>query len=1134
MRHLSQRLVLLAALLAGLDAHAAGLFRPPGQIDLPPLPWVLDAGTVLTEDTQGALYLDNRSCQATPGGPWRTWADSTPPGSGGTEVWGASPVHDGVVGLRLQKMAPDEAHPKGYEQVQILRVRCADIDPKLKVGSAIQVVAQGERDLPPGVTYAPDTGPPIAAADGTVCQARKAGLWCAKPTATGLQQELRIAFGTLDAQLGLPPQPAIDQASQPVTWLLGPAVWTPDNRLFVLAARTIFYPKGALHTYGDTGWLLESLPGGQVVARLAPPGLSGAKSAFDEANQIVYLPQLKALALFPVVQQGDYSHLQVPRKGGNGSGTGVDIDLGATGVGMWLVHLQGPGNGFLSLTDAVARRRSCNTASWNGLMCESAWGPATIWPRPATAAEPSGVGVLLPSTNFLAKGNVEKHMHTHALTLQAADVDLDQDGLSAAEEAAHGSSDWLDDSDGGGTCDTAEVHLAQSQPQVTKDDPWLTHLGPKGRYALVGSRLMIDLHGIGMTGQRVQTWGVAGPLCVAGTCRDVDGEVVATYVPNGKVPHAETKAADGSHLVQLGAAGYERLRWDGVREMAAPMAEVLALLPPQTSEPGELRAMPADLDTLFVMRESHTARVAVFERGQPGRVVFDLQKERCASGLGPCSDKPGKAESGMPVHDLVRDEFRVLGWDPQTRRLLLSVVGVWDVYILGVHATQPPVVLRRGRHVGGLPGWIAPTGHGDLMSDGGLMDSYFSFRPTYLGTGVPGSNPQLLGAWGHTALRVEAGTLLEMVRYEPGVAPGDVLFLARLPNSAPMLYVSKPRGGLVPLWDAPIQRMLSIDGMDVTADLRLCVADRKGRKLWEFSAGLTAVPDVPELEADVGELVDCKYDGAGDLHLLLADPPRIEVRHGLTGDSVLLQTLPADKHPQQLVKKPDGSLEVLYTEEGLRGRLYTKAGRKVEMAQGSFDLTVAGVPMGPVGLWWINKQSTQMEKKPGRVALVERADGVLLFGGTGAEPTPPYALIAQVFAIEPRTRGFSQPWLLEHYAHDTQALAVVPGGLAVDPWTQRPVPDPAPQVDVAVPVAPTPPKGGKQVAAAPVADQGGCQAGRPGGAGGGIGLLVGWLLALVGLRRVAWRGRSADAWASTRPRTDDLAPDGRPGLPPAR
>jgi hypothetical protein len=1101
------RSLLLMGLLLPAHAWALGLFGQPGHVDLPPLPRVFAAGEVLAEDDKGALYLNNRSCQATPTSEWLTWSDTPPPGSPFSEVWGPSPLHDGLMGLRFEKRLPDAQHPAVYEHVQILHVRCADLVPLQPIGVATQVLAEGDRSGPPGVVYAADKGIPIGAPDGTVCQWRHEGLWCARPVAGGLEQEVRIDLAKLDAQLGIVPSPAVEMMKQPEGWQALATIWTPEQRLFVLARRQTFHGTPSSAVYVQPRWLLESLPGGKVIARLAPepPIDAGGHGPIDEVQQMVYLPQLKSLALFPVVQAGDYSHTQVARKGGDGVGNGVSIDLGAAGAGLWLVNLQGPGNGFLSLTDAIARYRSCNTASWGALACESAWAPATIWSRPVTAEFPSGLGILLPSTNYLGQGNVVKQMHTHAVTLQPADLDIDQDGLTAAQEAQHGSSDWLADTDAGGTNDGAEVRLSHSNPAQKGDDPWLAH-SPPGRFALVGSQLLPGLRAWAFQDpqlHRVQTWGVAGPLCMAGHCQDADGRVVLDYAESKTYAYAETKAVDGSHLVLQTSAGFERLRWDGVRELAVKASEVEALLPVATSEPGLLRAVPVDLDTLYIVRESNQARVAVFERGKAGRVVFDLQQERCASGLGPCDQHPGgAAKSSLPIHDIVGDQFTVLGFAPDTGRLLLGVSGVWDLYVVGVHPTEPPVLVRRGQALHALPGWLAPTGHGDLMSDGGLLDAYFTIRDTWMGVGVPANNPQLMGAWGDTALRVQGGTVLEMVRYEPGVAPGDVLMLDAVQGGGGgrMLYASKPRGGRAPLWDQPEADMQGVDGMDVSAEHRLCVADRPGRMLWEYSAGPNGIPSQLEVTALVGDIVDCKYDGVGDLHLLFADPPRTEVRHGLAGNSVPEQTLAVTAHPQQFVKKPDGSLEVLDEAEHLRGRIYTRAGRKVEMAQGTLELRVAGVAMSTVKLWWINSQSPSLAERPGRVALAERPDGLLLVGGSDVESAAPYAVIGRFVAVDPRTRRVAEPWPEQHFANNSVGLAVVPGGLAVDPWTQRPVADPAPQGSTDVPVAPKPPLGGSPV---PVVADGGCQTSTHGH--GGLGL-AGLVLVLW-----VWRRRASVA-----------------------
>jgi hypothetical protein len=1070
-------------LLTAAQAFALGPFSWPGQADLPPIGRSFGIGSMLAEDTDGGVYLTNGTCQVAVGGEWLLY-DFQSLGAGLTDSWGPAPQGDGIVGW-LTTPGADQ----GKEHVQIVHLRCADMKGGPASG-AWQELAAFDRTAgkPP-----PKNQQLLVAKDGSICHVMPdgAGIECATFPNGVLKLDARLDVSDLDARLGVQPDVPNDKLPKddkfvgkvPEAWHVRYGTFAPDGRLFVVAERQswIYGIDGVAYAHPD--WLLELPPGPAPAVIPGKPqpikALKGMLGVAAEAR-IVWEPTLGMIAL---LSSGDYSHEQRAVKGGDGNGNAVTVDFGQAGAGLLLIRPEDGATGYVSLTDAIARRRLCGTATVDAITCESAWGPPHLWQRPD-----GQIGIALPYTDLPQINVVVRDMRLHGVQFDPETLDLDADGLSRKDEAKSGTSDWSEDTDGGGTVDGAELAMAKSNPLLMGDDPWQQYALP-GRFAVARSGLLMGLHDfatiITKKNSYAETWSVQGPLCAGGVCVDVDGQIITHY------SDPAVKSVDGSYLLVTGPEGsWERLFFaDGRRETAVSQAELTQLLPPTPGvQAGPLRALPVDANTLFMAREYGGAKMAVFERGKPGRVVFDLQQSRCDSGLGPCDKHPGgAAKTILPVHDIPRDQMSLIGYVPTTGRVVLGVAGSWDLYLLGVHATEPFAVLRHGPSLGDLLHWILPMGvcspgsrNCDLMSDAGLMDPYLTTRDTWFGPEIADNpiTPHFSGAWGDTALRIADG--MEMVRYEPGVEPGDALIaspvIAPLGSEGVMLYVSKPRGGRVPLWGAAEHGLKGVDGMDVTADGTLCLADRQGKRVWEYVAQFDRVPALLRMNPEVGEILDCKYDAKGDLHLLFNDPPRIEIRQGQSVDTVPGPALAIGKHPQELVKKSDGTLEVLYVEDNLRGRLYTAAGNKVEMAQGTADLSIDGVNKGSFALWWQNKTVTFPPTWGGRITMAERADGLLLIGGTHAAPDPIYVVGSRFFAFDPRTGHSPRPWEDEHYGNWALSVAVVPGGAAVDPWTHRPVTSTvAEDGSPTLPAAPVPPTGGeKQAVAAPA--HSGCQA----------------------------------------------------------
>lgn len=1069
-----------ALLLLALPAHALGPFSWPGQADVPPLGRDFTLGTMLAEDKDGAIYLTNGKCQASATGDWQIFAPTD------TDAWGLAPDADGVVGWLTTP-----GTQVNQEHVQIVRLRCNDVFLKSGASNAWQELASFDR---PAKKTNLKNQPLLVAKDGSICHVLPdgAGLECATIQAGKAQLDMRLDVSDLDARLGLKAVPSdkIPPGDQFVpklaeTWRVRYGTFAPDGRLFLVAERQTWTYGADGVTYAHPDWLLQIAPGPQPPIVPGQPKPIAALKDMPGAGadgRIVWEPKLGMIALFSA---GDYSHVQRSVKGGDGAGNGVSVDFGRAGAGLTLLDFDHRATAYISLTDAIARRRECTTATIDALTCESGFGQPHLWQRPN-----GDIGIVLPFTNLKGVGDVDRAMRLYVVQFDEKTLDLDSDGLTRQQEAELGTSDWNEDSDGGGTVDNTELLISKSNPLQQGDDPWQLVARP-GTFALVRSSLLFglrDFAAIKNVKSFAETWSTQGPLCADGVCLDVDGQVVAHYNPQQNA----IKSADGTHLLVMGPGGWYRLFFgDGRLELAVTLDDLNQLLPPSvTEQAGPLRLLPVDARTLFVAREYGGAKLAIFERDKPGRVLFDVQKSRCDSGLGPCDNHPaGAAKTLLPVHDIPRDELHLLGYIPTTQRVMLGVAGSWDLYLLGVHATEPLAVMRHGPSLGDLLHWIFPIGTCDpgsrtcdLLSDAGLMDPYLTTRATWLGNqlkDVP-AQPHFSGAWGDTALRIADG--VEMVRYEPGVAPGDVLIAqpvdAPVGSEGVMLYVSKPRGGRVPLWPEVEMGLKGVDGMDVTADGTLCLADRQGRRIWEYTAEFDRIPSLLRLNAEVGEILDCKYSANGDLNLLFNDPPRIEVRKGQQMETVPGQALEPGKHPQQLVKKPDGTLEVLYVEDNVRGRLYTAAGQKVEIAQSSQQVTSDGKPLVALTLWWLSANSPSMETWQGRVTMAERPDGLIFIGGTHAALDQMFVVQSRFYAVDPQTGRAPQPWEDSHFGIWALAAAVVPGGKAVDPWTHRPKVLAGPNESSDTPgAAPSAPTGGVKQEV-PQSAAKGCHAGR--------------------------------------------------------
>jgi len=535
---------------------------------------------------------------------------------------------------------------------------------------------------------------------------------------------------------------------------------------------------------------------------------------------------------------------------------------------------------------------------------------------------------------------------------------------------------------------------------------------------------------------------------------------------------------------------------------------------------------PAGPDQVFVtclwtVQDSQTAYdqffVFSFRSGEVGKLLYDHQKARCDSGLGPCD--PSLAEwqavadgtqGKLYPHDLLLAGVSVEGYLPELERLLVNVAGSWGRYTLALSSDHAPEVLtgpllhQGGMRVEGMPTSLLPTGYGEYFTGDGFVDGWLNPHPdAWLQlTEMPAM------FWGGMSVSLHADGVWENVRYTGSGAPGDVLFLDQAQNNLGyMLNRSGPRGGLAYAWESPIP-LQDPWGMDVSEEGLLCIAYRTN---WYHKGGvLVMAPDGPgevpyKLLMEVGELgdvTDCRWGADGSLHWLATDPPRIErLPDFWVETSQLVAELPPESVPIQMVMAPGGVWDVLDANGELRGLIYLKDGRRVEARMESFDIIVdqeVRLNLGQVVY-------TEWPKLVAPTAhtfirFQERPDGLVVAVPFGSQIPPPAGGMSWVF--DPTTGDLWQLSPTPLVPSAGNGLAILPGGSAVDPWPNVTFPDAA---EAIVPPSITAPTQGSTV----TESSGGCSAAPSAQSARGLLLLTLLLCLLVRVRpEHGRRGRS--------------------------
>ncbi|MBL8783328.1 MAG: hypothetical protein JNJ59_00390, partial [Deltaproteobacteria bacterium] len=642
---------------------------------------------------------------------------------------------------------------------------------------------------------------------------------------------------------------------------------------------------------------------------------------------------------------------------------------------------------------------------------------------------------------------------------------------------------------------------------------------------------------------RPRTVGSDGPICVGGQCFGPGGVLVGTYpVARQLGGSSSVVSADASFVMLRTAAGLERFYFaDAREELAVPAADLATHVPTWSPNDSSLHVLPLDPTRTLLVSDGlvdpdRFPAVVVLAEGTTFTVLYDHAKAQRDSGLGVAT-----GDLFAPLDLGVMASIEVIGWNADTERLHLGVRGNWDSWLITVGLDGSARLLGRGRALKGLnalafgrfapgldlyppalPSFLLPTGHGDYLAGGGVMEPFGGYLPaqtTFISNMV---DLPPLAFWGDVLMDtvccgLNEDGLYELVRYDRSVSPGDVLFLRPLPqsgdsNAGAMLYKSGPRGGLAELWPATLSGVLDIGGIDLAPDgsMRLCIADRGQDVVWELEpAGPDGVPEIVRYTADVRGIRDCGYDADGTLRVLATGPSRVLNRAGDFDDLTVTETLPTTPAPIELLRRPDGTNEVRVT-DGLRGKLTLADGRVVTMRESDMVVRVDDVPLpgGDFGERLVYQSQTidYGPTHPAKVTFAVRADGAIVVAPHDGEQRPPYALIGRLTLVGATADAYTGPLAIgDYFAHEGIGLTVVPGGSDADPWTGRTrshAPEPTPKHTDPLSTDPT----DGQADVPPPPEDDGCGASPTANLSGLLGVL-----ALLGL------GRGVDLLRRVRP-----------------
>jgi uncharacterized protein (TIGR03382 family) len=904
--------------------------------------------------------------------------------------------------------------------------------------------------------------------------------------APNFQGETLFTFAELDAHLGIGPlgtnadgTPILAKTLQGTfteareEWLLPDSQLSlPDGRFIVSLIRqsAVARPNDA-GVYQNSAWHFMLPPDAKTVSDLqvvnrprwplrklwpgsVDPDVSLGRPHFDHANDLVVFDA-----------RG--------REFGNDRFLIGDVDdvprgyFGGASYGFYVLDLDAarPSLGYVSATDAGWSKAMdyFNMGSFSDGAILVPIGEALLWRY--------GASPYTPTREYLV------HLHPELF-------DLDGDGLTAADEAALGTSDLDAHSDDDYVFDRAERDLG-----FDPTDPLDVPVPRDGWGAVsVATSPLIAKRFKGLVPQPWRETGNAsalvrshapfGPLCAldsqdgdwAGACFDAAGQVVARF------PHPPAAdralAHDGRHLVTL-STDQTTLESFDLETTATTTVGVLTV--PELDTGAFLRIFPVDDTTVFVQRARSVKPAIWVVRDGAQTQVFDLDAAELAAGQTTPAPAQVKTMGLLPTH------FEVLGFVPDLSRtassgaveLLVAVQGYWRRYIiaitpdgrtrehsrfytdglgdLAVTAESAFGVWTGARILGHESGFLTPSGLRLFTGDS------FDHRPVpAFGTLlVENRDPRPL-------VQPQQAGLHEVVTFGPVLEPGETLVFVSswagyrfhlpagtfLPQLPAMLMRVHPRGGIVPAWDwrDPVTLepdfdrfeydIVDVSGMDLDRRHHLCLADRGADTLRIYRPTQSGgVPEVLIERLAVQGIRDCRWRANGALSVLVETETEAGVQsQTLTRpadaprhDAAAFVADPDDTHNQAtrraFVKGPGVDLELVDF-----GTTAFVAGPEANFARVDYDLAT-GLFRSPWGQLNLDNLATQDHpsialRPDGRAVLLPSI--VFKSGDEGAE---------SLVLVDPSTPTEPTTYIsLGDYGVGS-VTATVPWDRFVDPWT---------------------------------------------------------------------------------------------------
>lgn len=989
-------LLALTALVTGLGSpqptHAASVLDVGGKIDVV----ATDSYTVSAEavlhlmDAKGALWqLGPKSVFCAPGpgvteGKHYYHQGNTvqPPGGMRTGLaMGLDPSGDGVRALFVY----------GTSTLSLVRLRCGQ-EPEV-LGELDESKIAGLLPNPAGPaawsSYFHQRGA-VRPADGALCVGGQRDFVCLKP---GKELVADVVVSHADfAKWAVTPlgdvakllefDPA--KVSYAGTQLLHPA-YTADGRLIAVAKATWqnAAKPGQAPAQAHMLWVVDLTPAGQLTNKAGPEVIPygalgvGAPLAHSFGNSET-LTNVRDV----VLDEAAGHYYLWPHRGWRFTAVkGASPRRG--GLGVAVVPIVGSGLGHLELAAPLWSKAEVGNA-WYG------------W---AAVQHSEGLGMLTPTRDK----PIHEPWTLFHVQWDAATIDLDEDGLSAAEETKRGTSNLRRDSDGGGLADGVEALLYGTDPTKAADDVAGTTqrraLGDGG-WSISTLLRLVPAWAAQAVHKGLQPW-PSGWVCSTGSCTSRAG----TRVELGEAVEA-APSESGKHAVGYHPATKTISRWTlpgGVRETVVAWSELAAL-----AGNGPTAVLPGRGEQIFVQGDDGTVVVGA---GPPKRIL-DIKQASCDAGLGACWPW-GEPPLELALFFSWVHEGVLLGFDPVLDRALVGVNGGSERWVIAVALDKEPVAVARSRDLPSqevqdstytnffgilVPVLMAPLPGGGFLQHWRLAGDWlwwdhlefsaFSLADgTYLpyAPGPPGLAGQgfamgfgsIVSAGAVGGPLDQMGSAYELVATSRRLEPGDVLVSAGTPNTAaqgPGIYAIHRQGGAAQVvaeadlgiaGDGVVPP--GVIGLDVAADGRICAVSHQG-KVVVLSApdATTHIPGKATTLPAVQGASDCAWTSDNKLLVLRSSPAEVATVDPATGQAAATLSLAKEMStPARLAVDAAGRWHIA----DLAGPLACVEGGVVTIQP---SLQAAAVAVGAAG----------------KVVVAERPSGKLLEVDAGCVSAP--------------------------------------------------------------------------------------------------------------------------------------------------